>query len=92
MWLLAELTYACPLQCPYCSNPLQLPTSRKQELSTEQWISVMQQARQLGAVQIGFSGGEPLVRPDLEVLVEEVSLSGVVIRICPVFWCGVEVV
>ena len=21
-WLLAELTYACPLQCPYCSNPI----------------------------------------------------------------------
>lgn len=69
MWLLAELTYACPLQCPYCSNPLQLPASRKQELSTEQWISVMQQARELGAVQLGFSGGEPLVRQDLEELI-----------------------
>ena len=22
--LLAELTYACPLHCPYCSNPLAL--------------------------------------------------------------------
>jgi pyrroloquinoline quinone biosynthesis protein E len=22
--LLAELTYACPLHCPYCSNPLNL--------------------------------------------------------------------
>lgn len=76
MWLLAELTYACPLQCPYCSNPLQLPTSRKQELSTEQWISVMQQARELGAVQLGFSGGEPLVRPDLEILVEEATRLG----------------
>lgn len=76
MWLLAELTYACPLQCPYCSNPLQLPSSRKQELSTEQWLSVMQQARELGAVQLGFSGGEPLVRPDLEVLVEEATRLG----------------
>lgn len=76
MWLLAELTYACPLQCPYCSNPLQLPTSRKQELSTEQWIRVMQQARELGAVQLGFSGGEPLVRPDLELLVEEATRLG----------------
>ena len=55
MWLLAEVTYACPLQCPYCSNPLQLPASRKQELSTDEWISVMRQARELGAVQLGFS-------------------------------------
>lgn len=70
MWLLAELTYSCPLQCPYCSNPLQLPASRKQELSTEQWLQVMRQARQLGAVQLGFSGGEPLVRRDLQTLLE----------------------
>ena len=65
MWLLAELTYACPLQCPYCSNPLELSATRKNELSTLEWLDVMQQARKLGAVQLGFSGGEPLVRPDL---------------------------
>jgi pyrroloquinoline quinone biosynthesis protein E len=70
MWLLAELTYACPLQCPYCSNPLQLPASRKQELSTEQWIDVMRQGRKLGAVQLGFSGGEPLVRQDFQQLLD----------------------
>jgi pyrroloquinoline quinone biosynthesis protein E len=69
MWLLAELTYACPLQCPYCSNPLQLPSSRKKELSTEEWLRVMREARKLGAVQLGFSGGEPLVRPDLAELI-----------------------
>ncbi len=76
MWLLAELTYACPLQCPYCSNPLELSASRKQELSTEEWLSVMQQARKLGAVQLGFSGGEPLVRDDLEVLISAASKMG----------------
>lgn len=81
MWLLAELTYACPLQCPYCSNPLQLEGSRKQELSTEQWLQVMQQARELGAVQLGFSGGEPMVRKDLEVLVQQASQMG--------FYCNV---
>ena len=64
MWLLAELTYACPLQCPYCSNPLALPSGRKEELTTEDWVRVMKEARKLGAVQIGFSGGEPLVRKD----------------------------
>ncbi len=76
MWLLAELTYACPLQCPYCSNPLLLPSSRKNELSTEQWLSVMRQARKLGAVQLGFSGGEPLVRPDLGELIAEATSLG----------------
>ena len=52
MWLLAELTYACPVQCPYCSNPLQISANRKQELTTEQWIDVLSQARELGAVQL----------------------------------------
>jgi len=70
LWLLAELTYRCPLQCPYCSNPLDFAKWSK-ELNTEQWISVLQQARKLGAAQLGFSGGEPLVRQDLEELIRE---------------------
>ena len=69
LWLLAELTYDCPLHCPYCSNPTQL-TETKDELSTEQWCQVFTEARDMGAVQLGFSGGEPLLRKDLEVLVK----------------------
>ncbi|THG71058.1 pyrroloquinoline quinone biosynthesis protein PqqE [Pseudomonas sp. A-1] len=68
LWLLAELTYRCPLQCPYCSNPLDF-AQHKEELSTEQWIEVFRQARELGAAQLGFSGGEPLVRQDLAELI-----------------------
>ncbi|CAD5377993.1 PqqA peptide cyclase [Pseudomonas sp. OF001] len=68
LWLLAELTYRCPLQCPYCSNPLDF-AQHKEELTTEQWIEVFRQARELGAAQLGFSGGEPLVRQDLAELI-----------------------
>lgn len=67
-WLLAELTYACPLQCPYCSNPLDY-TNLSNELSTNDWKRVLKQSREMGAVQLGFSGGEPLVRKDLVELV-----------------------
>ena len=70
LWLLAELTYACPLQCPYCSNPVEMANVKK-ELSTEDWFRVMQQAREMGATQLGFSGGEPLIRKDLELLIAE---------------------
>ncbi len=70
LWLLAELTYACPLQCPYCSNPLDYPSARN-ELDTAQWIDVLRQARALGAVQLGLSGGEPAVRRDLETIIQE---------------------
>jgi len=67
-WVLAELTYQCPLHCVFCSNPVNM-TSRVSELSTAQWKDALTEARAMGAVQLGFSGGEPLVRDDLEVLV-----------------------
>ncbi len=67
-WLLAELTYKCPLQCPYCSNPLDY-AAHSQELTTEDWQRVLSQARKMGAVQLGLSGGEPLTRQDLEQIV-----------------------
>ncbi|MDH3638477.1 MAG: pyrroloquinoline quinone biosynthesis protein PqqE [Gammaproteobacteria bacterium] len=66
--MLAEVTYRCPLQCPYCSNPLEI-AQYKNELSTEEWLSVFKQARAMGSTQLGFSGGEPLVRKDLEQLI-----------------------
>jgi len=65
--LLAELTHRCPLHCPYCSNPLELIRGEA-ELSTDDWKRVFGQARELGVLQLGLSGGEPLVRKDLEEL------------------------
>lgn len=75
LWLLAELTYSCPLQCPYCSNPLRLG-ERARELSTEDWLRVLAEARGLGAIQLGLSGGEPLLRKDLEIIVAEARQLG----------------
>lgn len=75
LWLLAELTYACPLQCPYCSNPTEMALIRG-ELSTEDWLRVLREARAMGAAQLGFSGGEPLARRDFEVLVAEAHALG----------------
>ena len=74
-WLLAELTYACPLQCPYCSNPLDY-TRYKNELSTDDWKRVLTEARSMGAVQLGLSGGEPLVRQDLTEIVSHARELG----------------
>ncbi|URX62593.1 pyrroloquinoline quinone biosynthesis protein PqqE [Luteibacter anthropi] len=74
-WLLAELTYRCPLQCPYCSNPLDFAAQGK-ELTTEDWFRVLREARAMGAAQLGFSGGEPLVRQDLPELIGEARRLG----------------
>jgi len=66
--LTAEVTHRCPLHCPYCSNPLELQ-QRENELTTDEWLSVLEQAADLGVAQVHFTGGEPLLRQDLELLV-----------------------
>ncbi|MGE5192979.1 MAG: pyrroloquinoline quinone biosynthesis protein PqqE, partial [Deltaproteobacteria bacterium] len=66
--LLAELTWRCPLACPYCSNPLTLRLEEK-ELDTAAWKRVLAEAADLGVIQVHFSGGEPLIRQDLAELV-----------------------
>ena len=70
LWLLAELTYRCPLHCVFCYNPVDF-ARHEDELSTGDWLRVLRQGRELGAVQLGLSGGEPLLRDDLEVIVAE---------------------
>ena len=65
--LLAEITHRCPLHCPYCSNPMEL-VAGDAELTTEDWKRVFSEARDLGVLQLGLSGGEPLARRDLEAL------------------------
>lgn len=73
--LLAELTYRCPLHCIYCSNPA-TPANGTPELATADWLRVLEQARRLGVLQVHFSGGEPLLRPDLTELVARASHLG----------------
>jgi PqqA peptide cyclase len=73
--LIAELTYRCPLGCPYCYNPIEY-TRHSQELSTEEWLRVLTEAEALGVVQLHLTGGEPLARKDLEALVRGARTLG----------------
>jgi len=75
LWLLAEVTYKCPLHCVFCSNPVDYTTYGR-ELSTGDWLRVLRQGRELGAAQLGLSGGEPLMRDDLEIMVAEARKLG----------------
>ncbi|MBB4350757.1 pyrroloquinoline quinone biosynthesis protein PqqE [Aliirhizobium cellulosilyticum] len=74
--MLAELTHRCPLQCAYCSNPLELLKANR-EMATEDWLALFDQAADLGVLQIHLSGGEPTLRQDLETLVRRLSDRGV---------------
>jgi pyrroloquinoline quinone biosynthesis protein E len=73
--LLAELTHRCPLQCPYCSNPLELERPNG-ELAPDAWARVFAEARALGVLQLHLSGGEPTARPDLEAILEAAVGAG----------------
>jgi pyrroloquinoline quinone biosynthesis protein E len=75
--LLAELTYRCVLQCPYCSNPLRYAESRyRDELGTADWTRVLDEAARLGVVQVALSGGEPTLRRDLLEIVAAARDAG----------------
>lgn len=73
--VLAELTHRCPLQCPYCSNPLELERAGD-ELTTDEWKRVLSELAAIGVLQIHFSGGEPTARKDLVELVRHASEVG----------------
>ncbi|MDQ3812495.1 MAG: pyrroloquinoline quinone biosynthesis protein PqqE [Armatimonadota bacterium] len=73
--LLAELTYRCPLRCPYCSNPTQFPPTNS-ELTTEEWQRMLHEASDLGVLHVLFSGGEPVLRTDLPQLVATAREAG----------------
>ncbi|HNA03874.1 MAG TPA: pyrroloquinoline quinone biosynthesis protein PqqE [Rhodocyclaceae bacterium] len=76
LWLVLELTYRCPLKCPWCSNPVDFDRCNGNELDTDEWKRVLCEGRELGALQLGFTGGEPMLRDDLEELVAEATRLG----------------
>ncbi len=73
--LVAELTYRCPLRCPYCSNPLgyrDVPDA----LDAASWSRVFAEAAELGVLHVGLSGGEPTLRGDLAEIVRCAARAG----------------
>src|SRR5215218_4914915 len=75
--LVAELSYRCPLRCPYCSNPVDIGADRyRAELEGEHWMRVFHEARALGVLQLALTGGEPMLRGDLDELVAAGRAAG----------------
>jgi pyrroloquinoline quinone biosynthesis protein E len=78
--LVAELTHRCPLHCVYCSNPLELQ-ARSNELSTDVWSRIFEEATAAGALQADLTGGEPLARPDIVDLVRGARTAGLYVSL-----------
>ena len=70
--VLLELTHRCPLQCPYCSNPVEMERTSN-ELTTDEWKRVLNELAEIGVLQVHFSGGEPTARKDIVELVRHAS-------------------
>ena len=73
--VLLELTHRCPLQCGYCSNPIEMERAGN-ELTTDEWKKVLTEIAEIGVLQVHFSGGEPTVRKDLAELVQHATEKG----------------
>ena len=65
-----ELTERCDNDCIHCC--INLPAgdreARDRELTTTQVEDILDQAAALGCLQVRYTGGEPLLRPDFEEL------------------------
>ena len=60
------VTKQCNLRCKHCSISEEAPG----ELSTEEGFELIEEAAKLGHVKFAFTGGEPLLRPDIYELIE----------------------
>ncbi len=69
------ITYACNNQCIHCysSSP-----KDREEISTENWKTILKRFHELGVPQATFTGGEPTLREDLPELVTEAQELGMV--------------
>ena len=78
--LLFEATWRCSQRCRFCYNAWRGPApapALPPELSTRATVALLRKAlRESGARQVGFTGGEPLLRPDLLDLVAAVRMAG----------------
>ena len=73
-----SLTSACNQSCSYCFNAVsrQSQIENQIELTLEEWKRVLRELKALGFGQINFTGGEPLLSPNLKPLVEEAKRLG----------------
>jgi len=66
-----RVTDACNLRCTQCyADSFGSLKSKKGELTTEEILEVLREIHSLGGRTVTFSGGEPLLRPDMLEIAE----------------------
>ncbi len=69
-----ETTFNCNLDCKYCGFS---SLEKKDAINTDKGISLIKEMADAGTKMLTFTGGEPLLRKDIGVLVEEAKRNGI---------------
>lgn len=72
-----EITRRCNLSCPHCYTAAATTNQAVPEFSTDECYKIIDDIARLGAEMIGFTGGEPLLRNDLENLIAYAKSLGI---------------
>lgn len=73
-YLRLAVTDRCNLRCVYCMPPEGIPHLRHEEILTyEEMVRFLRISVQAGISKVRLTGGEPLARKDLDVLVREIA-------------------
>ena len=70
------VTLACNARCDFCSNDLF--TNKRGDISTEKYLSIIDECAALGVPVVCLIGGEPLLYKGLNRLIERIHYHGMV--------------
>lgn len=79
-----EVTMGCNMRCGHCGSSCTEPLA--DELTTQEALNLCDQITELGLKWVTLSGGEPLTREDVPILVEHLATSGVAVNIITNGW------
>jgi MoaA/NifB/PqqE/SkfB family radical SAM enzyme len=73
-----ELTYRCNWRCVFCYNPRHHDL---RGLTTERWLALLDELRELGTLYVALTGGEPLSHPEFLTIARGVRERAFALRI-----------
>lgn len=76
------ITTRCNLRCRMCGVCDYSATDEMPELSTDQWLRVVDSGVHLGMMLFSIGGGEPMLRPDLYQIIRRARDQGVSVHLC----------
>jgi radical SAM protein with 4Fe4S-binding SPASM domain len=74
------LTHRCNLHCVHCYLPQVAPPRQtgREELSTGQWLRILDEVADAGCLTLLITGGEPLLRQDFALIYRHAKINGLI--------------